>query len=93
LVNKNIRYTIIQTSLLLLILAAITSVAKSRPIPEQAQAIVFKRAESLTMVSAFHRSDNLEWRFAGLKRLKKSDFLLLKNWVLEASGCPWFLLL
>jgi endoglucanase len=47
LVNKNIRYTIIQTGLLLLLLTVITSVAKSRPIRQQARAIAFKRAKSL----------------------------------------------
>jgi endoglucanase len=85
--DKNIRYTIIQTGLLLLI--AITTVAKSRPIPRQVRAIAFKRAKSLNNgISISWLEQTWAENSLAQNAIKKSDFLLLKKLGFKSIRLP-----
>ncbi|HEX8022839.1 glycoside hydrolase family 5 protein [Mucilaginibacter sp.] len=88
-VDKNIRYTIIQTGLLLLLLTVIFSVAKSRPIPQHIRGLAFKRAQSLNNGISISWLEQT-WAESSLPQnaIKKSDFLLLKKLGFKSIRLP-----
>lgn len=89
LVNKNIRYTIVQIGLLLIFLIAINLVAKSSPITQQARLLAFKRAKSLNKgISISWLEQTWAENTLAQNTPTKADFMLLKKLGFKSIRLP-----
>jgi endoglucanase len=89
LVNKNIRYTIVQIGLLSIFLIVINSFAKSSPITQSARQLAFARAKSLNNGISISWLEQT-WNEDSLAKNAptKTDFILLKKLGFKSIRLP-----